>query len=171
MSQFTITWPRIPKIGTHDAFINAYVESKFQLSRFYHRLLVIIKQINPYLLCRNLQTKTMVLRAHAKFQLLNKKKIKTKLVVIEMVKYAVKWSRKQLEWAKRTRSKEDFVSLQSIRVKIVNQPRYGNTCKPETACLWKRMFIITSSKKFKALCNSFVLRLWGESLQKYFRRS
>ena len=47
VSQFTITRPRIPKIGTYDAFINAYVKSKFQLSRFY-RLLVISK-INPHL--------------------------------------------------------------------------------------------------------------------------
>ena len=45
VSQFTITSTKIPKIGTHDAFLNCYVESKFELSRFY-RLLVISK-INP----------------------------------------------------------------------------------------------------------------------------
>ena len=37
--------PRIPKIGTHDSFLNCYVESKFELSKFY-RLLVISK-VNP----------------------------------------------------------------------------------------------------------------------------
>ena len=66
MSQYTITGPRIPKIGTHDAFIKCYVKSKFQLSLFY-RLLVISKSI---LICQNSQTKPMVLRDRAKSQLL-----------------------------------------------------------------------------------------------------
>ena len=44
--QFTITRPRIPKIGTHNAFINSYVKSKFQLSRLYCLLVMII---NPHL--------------------------------------------------------------------------------------------------------------------------
>ena len=50
--------------GAGPAFIagNCYVESEFQLSRFY-RLLVISKSI---LICQNLQTKPMVLRGHAK---------------------------------------------------------------------------------------------------------
>ena len=65
MSQFTITWPRIPKIGTQDAFINCYVTSKSQLSRFY-RLLVKFKSI---LICQNSRTKPIVLRARAKSQL------------------------------------------------------------------------------------------------------
>ena len=34
VSLFTITRPRISKIGTHDALINFYVKSKFQLSSF-----------------------------------------------------------------------------------------------------------------------------------------
>ena len=55
-SQFTITRHRIPKIGTHAVFINFYVESKFQLSRF-NRLLVISKSI---LICQNSRTKTNV---------------------------------------------------------------------------------------------------------------
>ena len=45
VSQFTIMWPTIPKIGTYDTFSSCYVESKFQLSRFY--CLLVIKQINP----------------------------------------------------------------------------------------------------------------------------
>ena len=45
--QFTITWPTIPKIGTHDAFINSYVKSKFQVSRFYR--LPVLSKINPHL--------------------------------------------------------------------------------------------------------------------------
>ena len=53
VSHFTITWHRIPKFGTHDAFINSYVESKFHFSRFYH-LLVTSKSI---LICRNSQNK------------------------------------------------------------------------------------------------------------------
>ena len=54
-----------PKFGTQVAFINCYVESKFQLSRFYH-LLVISKSI---LICQNSRVKPMVLRARAKSQL------------------------------------------------------------------------------------------------------
>ena len=54
LCQFTITLPRIPKIGTNDAFNNSYVESKFQLSRFYC-LLIISKSI---LTCQNSRTKT-----------------------------------------------------------------------------------------------------------------
>ena len=42
-----ITWSKIPKIGTHDAFINYYVEPKLQLSRFYY--LLVTKQVNPHL--------------------------------------------------------------------------------------------------------------------------
>ena len=42
-SQFTITWPRIPKIGTHDTFNNSYAEATFELFRFYR--LLVIKQI------------------------------------------------------------------------------------------------------------------------------
>ena len=68
VSQFSITWTSIPKIGKHDAFINCYVESKFQLSGFY-RLLVISKS-NPHL--PKLATETKVLRAHAKSQLQSK---------------------------------------------------------------------------------------------------
>ena len=64
VSQFTITWPRIPKIGTHDAFINSYAECEFQLSWFY-RLQVISKSIH---FCKNSLTKTKVLRAPAKYQ-------------------------------------------------------------------------------------------------------
>ena len=63
--QFTITRPRIPKIGTQDAFINCYVKSEFQFSTFY-RLLVISKSI---LISQNSRTKPMVLRARAKSQL------------------------------------------------------------------------------------------------------
>ena len=62
--QFTIMRPRIPKIGTHDAYINSSVESEFPLSRF-NRLLVMSKSI---LICQNLRTKTKVLRDHAKSQ-------------------------------------------------------------------------------------------------------
>ena len=62
--QLMITWLGIPKIGTHDAFIDSHVESKFQLSTFY-RLLIMSKLI---FICQNLQTKTKVLRAHAKSQ-------------------------------------------------------------------------------------------------------
>ena len=71
MYQFTITWPRIPTIGTRDAFINSYVKSKFQLSGF-HRLRVVSKFI---LICQNLLTKTVVkytlspIKARAKYQL------------------------------------------------------------------------------------------------------
>ena len=65
-SQFTITLARIPQIGTHDSFINSFVESKFQLSRFYC-LLVMSKSI---LICQNLPTKTKVLHACAKSQLM-----------------------------------------------------------------------------------------------------
>ena len=65
VSQFTITWPRISKIGTQNAFINCYVKCKFRLSRFYC-LLVISKSI---LICQNSGTKPMVLRARAKSQL------------------------------------------------------------------------------------------------------
>ena len=36
--QFMITWPKNPKIVAYDAFINSFVETKFQLSRF-NRLL------------------------------------------------------------------------------------------------------------------------------------
>ena len=64
VSQFTIMWPRIVKIGTHDAFIKFHVEFKLQLSRL-SRLLVMSKSI---LICQNSQTKTKVLRAHAKSQ-------------------------------------------------------------------------------------------------------
>ena len=42
--QFTITRSRIPKIGTRNALVNFYVESKFKLSRFY-RSLVMSKSI------------------------------------------------------------------------------------------------------------------------------
>ena len=52
-------------MGTQDAFINCYVESKFELSRFY-RLLIISKSI---LICQNSRTKALVLRARAKSQL------------------------------------------------------------------------------------------------------
>ena len=38
---------KIPKTGTHDAFINSYAESEFRLSRFYR--LLCYKQINPLL--------------------------------------------------------------------------------------------------------------------------
>ena len=61
-----ITWPRIPKIGTHGAFINSYIESKFQLSRFYCLLIVMSRSI---LICQKSRTKTKVLRAHVKSQL------------------------------------------------------------------------------------------------------
>ena len=63
--QFTIMLLTVPKIGTHGAFINSHVESKFQLSKF-KRLLVMSKSI---LICQNSRTKTKVLRAHAKSQL------------------------------------------------------------------------------------------------------
>ena len=56
-----------PKLA-HDAFINSYLKSKFQLSGFY-RLLVISKSILIY---KNLRTKTKVLRTHAKSQLQSK---------------------------------------------------------------------------------------------------
>ena len=62
VSQFTITGPRIPKIRTHNAFVNSHVEFKFQLSRFY-RLLAMSKSI---LILQKSRTKTKVLRAHAK---------------------------------------------------------------------------------------------------------
>ena len=61
-----ITWPRIPKIGIQDAFINCYVKSKLQLSRFY-RLLDISKSI---LICQNSRTKPMVLRARVEWKLM-----------------------------------------------------------------------------------------------------
>ena len=64
VSQLGITWPRIATIGTHDAFINSYDESKFQLSRFY-RFLVMSKSI---FICQNSRTKAKVLRARAKSQ-------------------------------------------------------------------------------------------------------
>ena len=67
-SQLTVTWLKIPKIAIHDAFINFYAESKFQLSGFY-RLLVISK---PILICQNSPTKTKLLRAYAKSQLQSK---------------------------------------------------------------------------------------------------
>ena len=54
-----------PRIATHDAFINSYLEFKFQLSKFYC-LLVMSK---PILIRRNSRTKTTVLRAHTKSQL------------------------------------------------------------------------------------------------------
>ena len=66
VSQFMITRPRIPEIGTLDAFIKSYIEAKFQLSRFY-RLLVTIESI---LICQNSQIKTKVLLARAKSQLI-----------------------------------------------------------------------------------------------------
>ena len=62
MFQFTITRPRIPKIGTPDAFINSHVKSELQFSRFNH-LLVMSKSIH---ICQNLRTKTMVLYAHTR---------------------------------------------------------------------------------------------------------
>ena len=46
VSLFTITEPKISKIGTQDIFINFCVETKFELSRFY-RLLVASKT-NPH---------------------------------------------------------------------------------------------------------------------------
>ena len=65
VSQFTITWPTIHKIGTHDALINSYFDSEFQLSRFYC-LLVVSKSI---LICQNTRTKTKIQCACAKSQL------------------------------------------------------------------------------------------------------
>ena len=62
MSQLTITWPRIPKIDTHDAFINSHVKSKLQFSRLNH-LLVMSKSIH---ICQNLRTKTKVLYAYTR---------------------------------------------------------------------------------------------------------
>ena len=56
LSWFMITRPRIPKLGTHEAFINCYVESKIQLSKF-NRLLVVSKSILIY---QNSRTKTKV---------------------------------------------------------------------------------------------------------------
>ena len=46
VSQFTITW-LIPKIDTHDAFIDSYVKLKFQLFRFLS--FASYEQINPHL--------------------------------------------------------------------------------------------------------------------------
>ena len=60
VSQFTITWPRIPKISSYDVHSNYHVESKFQASRF--NLLLAI------LICQNSLSKTQVLRARAKSQ-------------------------------------------------------------------------------------------------------
>ena len=51
-----ITQRRITEIGTRDDFINSYVESKFQLSRF-DCLLGISKSI---LICQKSRTKTKV---------------------------------------------------------------------------------------------------------------
>ena len=64
VSQFTITLPRFPKIGTNDDFNSSYVEFKFQLFRLYR--LLAFKQIIFNL--PNSRTKTMVLRAQAEFQ-------------------------------------------------------------------------------------------------------
>ena len=46
-------------MGTHDAFIISYVESKFQLPTFY-RLLVMSKSI---LICQNLQARTKTMQS------------------------------------------------------------------------------------------------------------
>ena len=64
MSQFAITWPRIPKIGTHDAFINFVRWVQISICRLY-RLLVISKSI---LICQNSRTTTKVLHTDAKSQ-------------------------------------------------------------------------------------------------------
>ena len=74
VSQFTITWPRIPKLGTHDSFDNSYVESKFQLFRFY-RLRLPCKSI---IVCQNSRTKPMI-----------KSKIKSQLTLARSLNYSI----------------------------------------------------------------------------------
>ena len=59
-----ITRPKIPKIDTQNAFLNFYVESKFQLSRF-NCLLVIS---NSIFICKKFPTKPKIQRYNAKSQ-------------------------------------------------------------------------------------------------------
>ena len=54
---------RIPKIGTHYAFNNTYVESKFQLCRFY-RLLVTVSS-KSIIVCQNSRTKPLGKSPHS----------------------------------------------------------------------------------------------------------
>ena len=82
VSQFTITRSRIPKIGTHHAFINSYIESKFQLSRFYC-LQVSSKSI---LICRNSRKKSQKQRYYTRSREV--------LIIEKMAHYTFIWELK-----------------------------------------------------------------------------